>query len=130
MGEESGTAMTDMENYLETPGRDDQVKEVRRQIDAQGIEYIYYQFASVTARVMGKGVPICNDLTHHPGLIFSHATDIEKRRLNAFLFQGSENARGFAGNRTIIECQDHFLVPQSKGRFCANDVKLFLWIYL
>ena len=57
MGEESGTAMTDMENYLETPGRDDQVKEVRRQIDAQGIEYIYYQFASVTGRVMGKGVP-------------------------------------------------------------------------
>ena len=49
--------MTDMENYLATPGRDDLVKEVRRQIDATGVEYIYYQFASVTGRIMGKGVP-------------------------------------------------------------------------
>ena len=49
--------MTDMENYLAAKGRDDLVKEVRRQIDAQGVEYIYYQFASVTGRIMGKGVP-------------------------------------------------------------------------
>ena len=49
--------MTDMENYLAAPGRDDQVKEVRKMIDATGVEYIYYQFASVTGRIMGKGVP-------------------------------------------------------------------------
>ncbi len=49
--------MTDLEQYLETAGRADQVKEVRKMIDAQGIEYIYYQFASVTGRIMGKGVP-------------------------------------------------------------------------
>ncbi len=49
--------MTDLDNYLATPGREDLVKEVRRQIDATGVEYIYYQFASVTGRVMGKGVP-------------------------------------------------------------------------
>jgi len=49
--------MTDLENFLETPGRSDQVKEVRKMIDAQGIEYIYFQFASVTGRIMGKGAP-------------------------------------------------------------------------
>jgi len=49
--------MTDMEEYLAAPGRDDQVKEVRKMIDATGVEYIYYQFASVTGRIMGKGVP-------------------------------------------------------------------------
>ena len=49
--------MTDLENHLETPGRSDQIKEVRKMIDAQGIEYIYYQFASVTGRIMGKGAP-------------------------------------------------------------------------
>ena len=31
--------------------------EVRRRIDAEGITYIYYQFVSVTGRIMGKGVP-------------------------------------------------------------------------
>ena len=49
--------MTDMEEYLAAPGRDDQVKEVRKLIDATGVEYVYYQFASVTGRIMGKGVP-------------------------------------------------------------------------
>jgi glutamine synthetase len=33
------------------------VKEVRRRIDAEGITYLYYQFPSVTGRIMGKGVP-------------------------------------------------------------------------
>jgi glutamine synthetase len=30
---------------------------VRQQIDASGVTYIYYQFISVTGRIMGKGVP-------------------------------------------------------------------------
>ena len=30
---------------------------MRRRIDAEGITYIYYQFVSVTGRIMGKGVP-------------------------------------------------------------------------
>ena len=38
-------------------GRDELVTEVRRRIDAEGITYIYYQFISVTGRIMGKGVP-------------------------------------------------------------------------
>jgi glutamine synthetase len=48
---------TDLESFVEAAGRDDKVAEVRRRIDAEGITYIYYQFVSVTGRIMGKGVP-------------------------------------------------------------------------
>ncbi len=48
---------TDLERFVSAPGRDDLVKDVRQQIDAAGVTYIYYQFISVTGRIMGKGVP-------------------------------------------------------------------------
>ena len=48
---------TDLERFTATDGRDEKVAEVRRRIDAEGITYIYYQFVSVTGRIMGKGVP-------------------------------------------------------------------------
>ena len=46
-----------VEEYVNQAGRAEQVREVRRQIDALGITYIYYQFISVTGRVVGKGIP-------------------------------------------------------------------------
>jgi len=49
--------MTDLENFLNEPGRDQKVKEVRKKIDQLGIRYIYYQFVSVTGRIVGKGAP-------------------------------------------------------------------------
>ncbi len=49
--------MTDLENFLDQPGRDDKVKQVRNLINELGITYIYYQFVSVTGRIMGKGAP-------------------------------------------------------------------------
>lgn len=49
--------MTDYENFIKTPGRDKKVEEVRKKIDDLGITYIYYQFVSVTGRIMGKGAP-------------------------------------------------------------------------
>jgi glutamine synthetase len=48
---------TDLERFVRAPGRDDLVRNVREQIDAAGVTYIYYQFISVTGRIMGKGVP-------------------------------------------------------------------------
>jgi glutamine synthetase len=48
---------TDIEEFIGQPGREDAVREVRRQIDAEGVEYMYYQFVSVTGRIMGKGIP-------------------------------------------------------------------------
>ncbi len=34
-------AETDLERFVEAPGRDEQVKAVREKIDALGIEYLY-----------------------------------------------------------------------------------------
>ncbi len=49
--------MTDLESFVGQEGRDELVKRVRSKIDELGITYIYYQFISVTGRVMGKGAP-------------------------------------------------------------------------
>jgi glutamine synthetase len=49
--------MTDLERFVSQEGRDELIADVTRQIEAEGITYIYYQFASVTGRVMGKGIP-------------------------------------------------------------------------
>jgi len=57
-GEASVT--TDIEAFIGQEGRDKAIQEVRKQIDAAGVEYMYYQFVSVTGRIMGKGVPETN----------------------------------------------------------------------
>jgi len=49
--------MTDLEKHVSQPGRDKIVKDVRKKIDELGITYIYFQFISVTGRVVGKGIP-------------------------------------------------------------------------
>ena len=49
--------MTDLETFVAAEGRDEQVRKVREKIDGLGIRYIYYQFISVTGRVVGKGIP-------------------------------------------------------------------------
>ncbi|MCS3903846.1 glutamine synthetase [Methylohalomonas lacus] len=49
--------MTDYEDFISTSGRDKKVQEVRKKINDLGIQYIYYQFVSVTGRIMGKGAP-------------------------------------------------------------------------
>ena len=48
---------TDIEKFVNGPGRADQVREVRAKIDELGIEYLYLQFVSVTGKIMGKGIP-------------------------------------------------------------------------
>ncbi|MGI9386923.1 MAG: hypothetical protein ACR2OX_05785, partial [Methyloligellaceae bacterium] len=48
---------TDLEQFVEQPGRDELIKEVRAKIDQLGIEYLYLQFVSVTGKIMGKGIP-------------------------------------------------------------------------
>ncbi len=65
---------TDLETVLATDGRDEKVAEVRRRIDAEGITYIYYQFVSVTGRIMGKGVPGAALGVDQPGRASSSST--------------------------------------------------------
>jgi glutamine synthetase len=49
--------LTQLEAHVNADGRSDVVKQVRARIDELGIQYIYYQFVSVTGRIVGKGVP-------------------------------------------------------------------------
>jgi glutamine synthetase len=47
----------DIDDFIEAPGRQDQVNEVIKKIEKEGIAYLYCQFVSVTGRIMGKGIP-------------------------------------------------------------------------
>ena len=49
--------MTDLEAHVNREGRDELVRQVRAKIDELGVTYIYYQFVSVTGRIVGKGIP-------------------------------------------------------------------------
>ena len=49
--------MTDLEAHVNADGRATLVKQVREKIDELGITYVYYQFVSVTGRIVGKGIP-------------------------------------------------------------------------
>ena len=48
---------TELQAHVDADGRAQRVKAVRRKINDLGITYIYYQFVSVTGRIVGKGVP-------------------------------------------------------------------------
>ncbi|MEE8204414.1 MAG: glutamine synthetase family protein [Alphaproteobacteria bacterium] len=47
----------ELEEHVRAEGRDELVRQVRSKIDELGITYIYYQFISVTGRIVGKGIP-------------------------------------------------------------------------
>ncbi|MEM7169307.1 MAG: glutamine synthetase family protein [Pseudomonadota bacterium] len=49
--------MSDLQQHVEAPGRAELVKQVREKINELGITYIYFQFVSVTGRIVGKGIP-------------------------------------------------------------------------
>ena len=48
---------TDIERHVGATGRDERIREVRAKIDETGVRYIYYQYISITGRIMGKAVP-------------------------------------------------------------------------
>ena len=48
--------MTDLEKHVKQPGGDKLVTQVRAKINERGIKYIFFQFISVTGRVVGKGI--------------------------------------------------------------------------
>ncbi len=48
---------TDLEQTVNAPGRAELVKQVREKINETGVTYIYFQFISVTGRIVGKGIP-------------------------------------------------------------------------
>ena len=44
----SEAATTDLEAYVRADGRSERVRQVRAKIDELGVQYIYYQFISIT----------------------------------------------------------------------------------
>ena len=48
---------TDLEKHVNADGRSELVKQVRDEINSLGIKYVYFQFVSVTGRIVGKGIP-------------------------------------------------------------------------
>ncbi|MEX2298523.1 MAG: glutamine synthetase family protein [Dongiaceae bacterium] len=49
--------MTDLERYMSQDAREEQIRQVRARINETGVTYIYYQYVSITGRIMGKGAP-------------------------------------------------------------------------
>jgi len=49
--------LTDLERFVAQDGRDDAIAGVASRIADEGVTYLYFQFVSVTGRVMGKGIP-------------------------------------------------------------------------
>ncbi len=49
--------MSDLQDYLNQKGRSEAIKAVRKKIDELGVDYIYYQYISITGRIMGKAIP-------------------------------------------------------------------------
>src|SRR5215467_7730253 len=45
-----------LEEARNAPGRAAKIEEITRQIESEGIKYVFFQQVSITGRVMGKGV--------------------------------------------------------------------------
>ena len=50
--------MSDLQDYLNDPARDALIMQVRKKIDELGVNAIYYQYISITGRIMGKIIPV------------------------------------------------------------------------
>ncbi len=49
--------MSDLQDYLNDPAREALIPQVRKKIDELGVDVIYYQYVSITGRIMGKTIP-------------------------------------------------------------------------
>ncbi len=85
--------MTDLEKHVNQPGRAKLVKKVREKINELGITYIYYQFISVTGRVVGKGIPADHwERTAEKGfqLVYGATANLFLDRHNNYIGYGPE----------------------------------------
>ncbi len=85
--------MTDLEAHVQAEGRNELVQKVRAKIDELGITYIYYQFISVTGRVVGKGIPADHwEQTAERGfqLVYGATANLFLDRLQNYIGYGPE----------------------------------------
>ena len=100
--------MTDLQQYVDAPGRDDLVKQVRAKIDELGITYVYYQFISVTGRIVGKGIPARHwERTAAKGfqLVYGSTANLAIDRHGDYIGYGPEASElvGIADPDTILD---------------------------
>ena len=110
---------TDLEMYVQTPGRDELAREVREKINELGIRYIYYQFISVTGRIVGKGIPADHwERTAERGfqLVYGSTANLFVDRHGHYIGYGPEAmelvgipdpetfCRGTSGSRACFAC--------------------------
>ena len=85
----------DLERFVDAEGRAELVEDVRRRIDSEGIQYVYYQFPSVTGRIMGKGVPAQHwETTARKGfqLVYGATANLFTDRYGNYIGYGPEAA--------------------------------------
>ncbi|WP_121967697.1 glutamine synthetase family protein [Leptolyngbya sp. BC1307] len=91
----STNVSTDLEAYVRAPGRDELVRQVRAKIDELGVQYIYYQFISITGKITGKGVPADHWETMAEGgiqLVYGATVNLAINRQQQYLGYGPESA--------------------------------------
>jgi glutamine synthetase len=133
--------MTDLEAYVRADGRDELVKEVRKQIDALGIEYIYYQFVSVTGRIVGKGAPADHWEKFAEGgfqLVYGSTANLFTDRHGRYIGYGPESSElvGIPDPETFVQlpwekriarvyctCFRNREEPENPGGFLSSDCR-------
>ena len=88
-------SLTDLEAYVQADGRAERVKQVRAKIDELGVQYIYYQFISITGKIVGKGVPAHHwETTANGGiqLVYGATVNLARDRQQQYLGYGPESA--------------------------------------
>lgn len=86
---------THLHDYITTPSRKQKVQQVRAKINELGIQYIYYQFISVTGKIVGKGVPADHwETTAQNGiqLVYGATVNLAINRQQQYLGYGPESA--------------------------------------
>ena len=101
-------AGTDIEKFVEAPGRAEAVREIRQKIDALGIEYLYLQFVSVTGRICGKGIPASHwESIAEKGfqLVYGATVNLFTNRHGNYLGYGPESSELVGIPETETFCQ-------------------------
>ncbi len=86
---------TDLERHVNAPGRAELVKQVRAKIDELEIKYVYYQFVSVTGRIVGKGIPAAHwERLQEKGfqLVYGSTANLFTDRHGEYIGYGAESS--------------------------------------
>ena len=100
--------MTDLEKHVNAPGRAKLVKQVREKINELGITYIYFQFISVTGRIVGKGIPADHwEAVSERGfqLVYGSTANLYVDRHGDYIGYGPESSElvGIADPETFVQ---------------------------